>query len=450
MTLRNLRDSDLQYHLISYDTKGVERTDDPDAINGRLSEDVFATLDKEPISDVFIFSHGWLNDFEGAIKSYNQWIGAMLQCEHDLQAMRQARPRFNPLLIGIHWRSRPFGNEDLNSDVSFGVSTDDPFADLIDEAAESIADTPKARAALQIILASAADDLVPDEMPQEVIDAYQVLWQEAGLDLEGPAGAPGNEAQSFEPEALFEESLDGDLSFGGGILSGLLSPLNPLSFWKMKKRARSFGESGGADLLRQLQKRTDAKVRFHLMGHSFGCIVVSSMVAGSPDGEPPLRPVDSVFLAQGAVSCWSYTPSIPIAKGQAGYFCSIPLEGKVAGPIVTTQSKFDKAVSTAYRLAVTRRSVSFAPGAGDAPEAQRPRADGSLGTFGIQGPGVDVVTRPMLDVGEDYAFETGRIYNLESSRFICEGRLPLLGAHCDIAKPEVAHAFWSAVMTGLR
>ena len=37
-------------------------------------------------------------------------------------------------------------------------------------------------------------------------------------------------------------------------------------------------------------------------------------------------------------------------------------------------------------------------------------------------------------------------YNLKSSAFISEGG-GVSGAHSDIAKPEVAHVFWAAVMT---
>ena len=173
------------------------------------------------------------------------------------------------------------------------------------------------------------------------------------------------------------------------------------------------------------------------MGHSFGCIVVSAMLAG-PDGHGPVvRPVDSVALVQGALSLWSYCADIPVAPGQPGYFHSIIADQKVKGPIITTQSEFDTAVGRFYPLgAGVRRQVTFAPG-------ELPTY-GGLGTFGVRGLDAAVVDLDMLAVNASYAFVPGTIYNLESSRFICDGG-GASGAHNDIAKPAVAHAVWAAV-----
>src|SRR5690606_20485610 len=129
----------------------------------------------------------------------------------------------------------------------------------------------------------------------------------------------------------------------------LLMPLRQLSFWKMKDRARRFGETGGHSLLRALQMASPV-ARFHLMGHSFGCIVVSATVAGAADKLPLPRPVDSLFLVQGALPIWAYTADVPYAPGTAGYFHRIIKEGLVRGPIVTTRSERDTAVGRLYPL----------------------------------------------------------------------------------------------------
>jgi hypothetical protein len=44
----------------------------------------------------------------------------------------------------------------------------------------------------------------------------------------------------------------------------------------------------------------------------------------------------------------------------------------------------------------------------------------------------------MLDKDGDYGFASGKIHNLESSKYIAKKRAP--GAHSDIAGPQVAHA----------
>ncbi len=439
MTIRNVPETELKYHLISYDKRGEERTDDPDAPNGRASEAVLEALGTEPITDVFLISHGWKGDVPAAIRQYDAWIAAMARCEDDRRTMRRRRPGFRPLVVGLHWPSLPWGNEELPAGaVSFATPGEDPLTELVDEAADGIADSERARRALRTIFAAGLDDVAPRQMPPEVVAAYKVLWQETGLEASGPAGAPGEDAERFDPETSYRTALtEEDVSFGGGQPGPLLAPLRQLSFWKMKKRARRFGENGAASLLRELQRRS-SELRCHLMGHSFGCIVVSATVAGAGGQEPLPRPVDSLFLVQGALSFWSYCSDVPAAEGKSGYFHSIPRDGKVAGPVVTTQSVHDTAVGTLYpKAAGLARQVSFAPG-------ELPRY-GALGTFGVRGPGVDLVDLPMLVAADAYPFEPGKVYNLESSQFICEGR-GLSGAHSDVAKPEVAHAFWSAVM----
>ena len=209
----------------------------------------------------------------------------------------------------------------------------------------------------------------------------------------------------------------------------------------MKDRARRFGESGAGKLLRTLQESAppERNVHFHLMGHSFGCIVVSATVAGI--GLPPLiKPVDTVFLVQGALSLWSYCADIPVAKGNAGYFHSICRDGLVSGPIVTTQSEYDTAVGRLYPLAAgIAGQISY--GAAD----ELPKY-GALGTFGIQGDDLEPISKDILPLDASYCFEKGKIYNLDGRSVINEGDGPS-GAHSDIAKPEVAHAFWDAVMT---
>jgi hypothetical protein len=439
MPISSVPNSDLKYYLIAFDAAGEERGDDPAAPGGRLSDAVVETLATTPVTDVFLMSHGWQGDVPAAVRQYDAWTGAMLRCEADREAVRRVRPGFTPLLVGLHWPSLPWGDEDLaTGSLSFDLSGADPLAGLVDEAAARLAESDRARQALRTIFAAALDDAVPSRLPPEVAAAYEVLWHEAGLAASGPGAPPGEDAESFDPEGSYQAARSADaVAFGGGVLGGLLTPLRQLSFWKMKQRARSFGERGGAALLRRLMARAGDGVRFHLMGHSFGCIVVSATVAGAGAAEPLPRPVDSLFLVQGALSFWSYCSSIPVAPGKAGYFHPIVRERKVRGPVMTTQSVYDTAVGKLYPLAAgLAGQVSFAPG-------ELPKY-GAVGAFGVRGPGVEAVDLEILPADGDYGFTPGGVYNVESSRVICEGRGPA-GAHSDIAKPEVAHILWSAV-----
>jgi hypothetical protein len=153
------------------------------------------------------------------------------------------------------------------------------------------------------------------------------------------------------------------------------------------------------------------------------------------------RPVNSLSLIQGALSLWSFCADIPKVRGTAGYFYPIIKDGKVAGPIITTLSEHDTAVGVMYPLesGVAMSSMNLAD--------NFPKY-GAIGAFGIQGDGIALNNLYMLPQDQPYSFESGQIYNLESSRYI--SKIPpgagLGGAHSAINEPEVAHAVWLAVM----
>jgi hypothetical protein len=172
------------------------------------------------------------------------------------------------------------------------------------------------------------------------------------------------------------------------------------------------------------------------MGHSFGTIVVSSMVGG-PAGRGALpRPIDTLALVQGAVSLWCYAAEIPFRGAGVGYFNPILTDAKIRGPVVTTRSVYDDAVGTFYPLASrVSGSASFA--------AALPEF-GAIGAYGIQGlPDSVRSDLRMLPANGVYDFTKGKIFNLDGSQFICK-KDGASGAHSDIAGPEVAHVLWAA------
>ncbi|MEO7317856.1 MAG: hypothetical protein ABIZ56_02585 [Chthoniobacteraceae bacterium] len=424
----------IKYHLIAFDGSGNERTDDP---NGKMSEKVLAALRDKSVTDVFLLSHGWQGDVPSALRQYNKWIDAMGACTADRAAIEKARPGFHALIVGLHWPSLAWGDEELPSEnVSFAPGKS-PVANLVKKYAERLADTPAARAALQTVIESALNDIAPDELPPEVRAAYIILNSEAGLGSGDVDADPSADRETFDPDRVYEAEMEG-VSFGWPSLGGLLAPLRTLTFWKMKDRAKSFGETGGFRLLTQIQQTGGEKVRVHLMGHSFGCIVVASALAGPGGAGQLVRPVNTLALMQGALSLWSFCSDIPSKPGRAGFFRSIFTNGKVSGPILTTISAKDTAVGRYYPIAAgARGDVQFAPGT-------LPKF-GAVGTFGARGPGLQIDDIELQPANYPYQFQPGHLYNIESTKYICEGG-GTYGAHNDIAKPEVAHAFWCAVM----
>jgi hypothetical protein len=377
----------LRNHLIAFDGQGRERGDDP---AGHMSQITAAALADQPITDVFVFSHGWMADLPAARRQYAKWVKAMGDSRGDLEQLATLRPGFRPLLVGLHWPSRPWSEEE------FAAASFDPSASgrLVDEYAATIADTPAARDALQVILSAALEDPDPDELPQEVADAYAVLDREADLGADDP-GDPGADREPFDPDRIMRDAKT-EVSLGRFDIGSLLAPLRVLSFWKMKDRGRRFGQTGSRSLLDDLQEASEDTVRFHLMGHSFGCIVVSAMLVG-PGGRGLARPMYSAALLQGAFSLWSYCSDIPVARGRPGFFHRVVEGGRVAGPIITSQSSFDVAVGRFYPLgAGVARQVEFAPG-------ELPKY-GAVGAFGLRGPGLTIEDRELLPADQPYNF----------------------------------------------
>lgn len=458
MPIRQITGTQLAYFLIMFDENGAERPEDDktmlsDAVRKRLKEG------NAPVTDIFVMVHGWMGDATSAAEQFDRWTAAMLSVKADIEKMNARKQGFAPLVIGLHWPSLPWGVESASAAgatvLSTGSNNSDTSADIA-AVASQVANTDKAKKAIAEIFAF-ANQARSAELTPDIVDAYAVLFHESQLRVGSLRGRPGSDQEAFDAPSIVEQAQQqaqqqanpsnadgaGQRVLGGGGIAGtikdaILAPLRQLSFWKMKDRARVFGESGAHALLGNLQVAAP-DAAFHLMGHSFGCIVASAMVAG-PDGanaSPLPRPVDSLFLVQGALSLWSYATDIPYAPGKLGYFQRILSDGGVRGPLVTTRSSHDSAVGRFYPLGARLKGQTLL---GETyPEY------GGIGTFGIRGSAgaQDLV---MQTSGFIYTFENGGIYNLDASDVIKNGDGPA-GAHSDIAHPEVAHAFWGAILT---
>lgn len=435
MPLRTIPGVGLEYALISFDKDGKERTDDP--AGGQLSKQLVEKAGREKPTNIFFFSHGWKGDFDAAVDQYDRWIGAMWKLEQDRAAMG---PDFKPMFIGLHWPSKPWGVEDMPGSASFAEAVESPdFEALYQYTVDHFGDKPDVRDALRVIFNEQKNDPGAVSPSDEAIAAYKRLAGAIGFSAGGDASAPPEaDGAPLDPEEAVraDRVASSAVAFGpgGGFFKGILGGLGQLSFWMMKKRARTVGEGGMHSFVASLQNVCDARI--HLMGHSFGCVVVSSILGG-PGGNTKLpRAVDSVALVQGAVSLWSYADRV-LGSSSPGYFQKVLTNRCVSGPVITTRSRFDLAVGTYYPAAVGLVGEA-AFGAVELPKY------GGMGTFGMQGTAVaqDI---PMLNESAAYGFKPGVVYNVESSEFIkkMDGAS---GAHSDIDGPQVAHAIWQAAL----
>jgi hypothetical protein len=435
MPYRAIPHTDGRYALLAFDAEGNERRDDPEALEGLFSRRILQDLSSDGgTTDVFVFSHGWKGDMPAARDQYDRWFGALNARHADREVLKRRRPGFRPLHIGVHWPSLPWGDEEFGGPAGMSFA---PGESPIELYAERLGERPGLREAIAVVVAAAAREPDAARLPPDAEQAYREIDRLlAEVGDKGAAAPPGDDREPFDPQAYFEAARQ-DASFGLSDFGGILAPLRQLSFWKMKQRARTVGEGGMHAFLRELQ-RASGNLRFHLMGHSFGCIVVSAMLCG-PDGRGSgVAPVASLSLVQGALSIWSYCGDIPVEPGKPGYFRRL-LQGRlVQGPTVTTRSQFDTAVGRFYPLgAGVARQVDFAL-------RDFPRY-GGLGAFGAQALDPEASDSEMLPADAVYDFKPGQVHNLEASRFIRKGD-GASGAHSDIAGPEVVHVIWQAAL----
>ena len=335
MPIRSIAGADAQYYLLSFDENGTER---PEA-NGILLSDVVRNKIADPneaITDVFFTSHGWKGDVAAAIEQYDRWVGEMARCSRPRRRARRAprdsRRSGRPALAEPALRRREAAGGSGAACSAPATSRTSTRRSRSMRRASPTRRQARARRSARSSSPSVEDDGANETLPADVREAYQTLFAEAGLDGgDGDPGAPpGADHEQFDPDAIIEGARlraaarrrrrTSRRLLGGGFfdkLKGLvrLAAAAALVLEDEGPGARVRRERRRTRCWRACRGAAPPKARFHLMGHSFGCIVVSATVAG-PAGRPTLpRPVDSLFLVQGALSLWSYAADIPIARG---------------------------------------------------------------------------------------------------------------------------------------
>src|SRR2546429_2619416 len=243
MGAETVPDHEIRYHLVAFDADGRERPEDGRPYSREVLRETAATTP----TDVFVFSHGWMGDIPAARGQYGRWLAAMASCAVD-RAAAHARPEgFRALLIGLHWPSQGWGDEELGT-ASFDVVADgSPGRRIVDGYAARLVDSPATREALDTIVHAALRDVAPVTLPPEVRQAYEVLDAEAGMGAAGAGAAPGDDRDRFDAESTYQACQVEELvSFGGPVLAGVLAPLRVLTFWHMKRPAPPFGGHGAA------------------------------------------------------------------------------------------------------------------------------------------------------------------------------------------------------------
>lgn len=402
---------------------------------------VSAEIARTGARDVVVISHGWKNDRTAALKLYGElWANT-----------RSALSTLDPkkvLVLGVLWPSVAFRtNFDeaalLQAAQQGGLATaDGPGLDDISEAQlqEALDDFlgDHSDAAFETLASTATRDLTSAAAGQFVLSALARLDvandQEVEADLAGVHDQAGANAAELlqqladRPAMEVEADVGGALGIGetlGGLFAGpraaIARFLNQLSFFEMKVRAGKIGAELGKLLADLPEYET---VRLHLVGHSFGARLVTS-VANSLIAKG--KTLDTLTLLQGAFSHNALSPNF---QGRPGAFAAVAQGG--VGLIAITHTHNDRACTLAYAVA-SRLSRDVASAVGD--KNDKFGAMGANGAQGIPASGVRGVTvKPGVAGGEP---ERGKINNYLADAYIV-GVPPGTDAHGDVKNKTVA------------
>lgn len=411
------------YHLLVYDGDGAPSD------GGTERDKLVSMLKSGTISDVHIMSHGWQTNKSDAYRQYDLWTAAMKK-----QA-GAGSARGNALVIGIHWPSKPFlGEDETTGEALLGSSGGSRQGRLVDGYAQSVGASNSSKEAIKTLLShrflAIGEEPLLGAGVTTGVELPSAEELKASAELERLTGmAPASLLRI--PELCHEFLITVGSEFADAVGKMLKNVnetfLNLLSFYSMKERAGVIGQKSLYPLLVALSEAAP-KARIHLMGHSFGCIVVSAALAeGTLSGKRKVT-VHSLSLIQGALSKWSYCSEIPVGQGDAGEF--VGALDCVEHGIFATQSRRDTAVCVWYPLAMKLKYPLKYIGQFHAYQ--------SLGDRGARGLGVSLCDQVARTDKSPVVFKKGVIYNVDMTKQIKNGKWPS-GAHCDIANQAVAH-----------
>jgi pimeloyl-ACP methyl ester carboxylesterase len=437
--------SQADWYMVPFDKSG--RCQGP-----RTRDELVRASGSGEVTDVFLFSHGWNNDWATATTKYEQFLTGFgrMRRDHGLEVGRE----FRPLLAGVFWPSTALvgpGEQapTIAADPSSRFDTEvaqeradvaevaallpegsaERFYDLVQQDSLGTGDAEELAAMVLPVLGSTDDDTggLPGDDDAGAAE-LAALWRRLP-DLGGGGGTqdPGDARAELED---FGRAPTGDRLDAAGLL-GRIRPrdvLRSFTMWLMKDRAGVVGSGGVADLLLALLDDADGP-RVHLVGHSFGAKVCLSALC-HPDRLP--RPVSSVLLLQPAVSHLCFADRVPGTDRPGGYAAA---PSRSVQPVLSTFSSHDVPLTRLFHLAARRRDdLAEVRIAGDEPD--RYAALGGVGPRHAP----RCRTERVKDVGDGYdlgADAKASVYGVDASRTV-------LG-HSDISNASTHWALFDLV-----
>jgi hypothetical protein len=387
------------WYVIPFDKQG-------NCTGPKTRDHLLNTIKQGDFTDIYIFSHGWNNDWSDAVgdkpsggpskDGYRGMIQSYIKLRQD-HKLAYNRP-YRPLLIGIFWPSAwlvlPWESAPQIAAIdpqiaAAGVAQErralEEIAQLINDA-----DVEAFYTYAQQDKLSAAD---ARDLARILLPVYNQRRHPGPSDVPRPTGkaTPEQLVDVWRKVVGPKQSVDtgesgGLFNLGGSASSaqaaGVLDDLDPrtilrsASVWMMKDRAGTVGARGVAKLLTDLLSAS-ASARVHAIGHSFGCRVLLSAICFPPSLP---RKVDSLLLLQPATSHLCFATNVASSGKPGGYRTAIE---RVEQPILLTFSNEDQPLHGFFHWALIRASD-----VGDAQIAggdEPPNIYAALGGYGPRG-----------------------------------------------------------------
>ncbi|MGH3302680.1 MAG: hypothetical protein ACRDOK_13550 [Streptosporangiaceae bacterium] len=391
--------------------------------DGTLSSDggLTAAVAAGGVRDVFVLSHGWNCGVDSARSLYR----AMFTM---LAGMIPGRLGTS-LAVGLTWPSLLFPDDD----PATATPVPSTGAQLAAALTPAFPQQPGNIAELGTLLDSEPPDATQltrfHTLSSGLVTSPSLAPEDAGQQ----AAITGNTAAVFGTAAAMSKtpsaSAEGLPNPFTALWGGAREVLRSMSYYEMKNRAGVIGRTGLGPLIGQLAA-ADARIRVHLMGHSFGGRLVAYALSGLPGSAVgPRSPVKTLLLIQGAFSHFAFANPIPDpAVGGAGALASFA--DRVDGPLLATFTAADRALGWWYPAA------SLLAHQDSESAADLTYQWGAMGHDGPQqAPAGTTVT--LGAQGTSYQFQPGSFYLLDANAVICADQSAFAGAHSDIQHAQV-------------
>lgn len=338
----------IPFYGLSFDKHGVCTS--PESRNHLLTY-----IQNQSVSDVIVYSHGWNTDFPTAKGRYEAFLNGVSAMADTHPGM--LRPGFKPVFVGLLWPGVVLlWPDERTPDIAADSVSEEDFSDVLSLLDSNLrtqiettltdggrldTDTTAAIAAQLAPTLAPADSVDDDGTPPSAEDLLET-WRDLSSDKKSGSGTSGSSTSYGDGSG----STDDDIAVAGFLGFDPRMILRGATVWQMKDRAGVVGSNGVAETVSRLLGETAARI--HVIGHSYGCKVMSSAVTKADHS----RDIESMLLLQPAINHLAFAPDA--RDGVPGGYR--PVLSRVTKPVMTTFSWHDFPLYRVFHRVVRRKS----------------------------------------------------------------------------------------------